>query len=112
MKSMPTRYIKAYVVAADWELHWLRKEIRREFVVYHQSSYVAPKDLKILFDANLRDSLLYLFLVAQLGHDIACCGMLAMESLIENFQEDCRSLPQEMLWELLKAASKKGDSSG
>lgn len=108
---MLNRYMKVYVLADSWRLGWLKREIRRVLVLYHQKSYVVPSDLQVLYHADLERSLLYRFLMAQLAFDIHFDSIPEIEVKIADFEKLCKRMPQAMIWDLLTSIGQNGDTN-
>lgn len=104
LEGTTTRYVWAYVTAASWGLEWVRKCIRKAIVIHQRTEHVNPNNLLILYNHNLQQSSLYKFLLAELGHNIHKHGLAKFKHANDGFETTCESMPQEIVWELLKSA--------
>lgn len=103
-RIIATRYIKAYVTAHEWRLTWLLKPIRKQLVVFHQFAIVNPDDAYELYDADLEETVLYRFWIAELGYDI-CYNWSDRVKGEVNFWDHYHDIPARILWDLVHRVS-------
>lgn len=102
-KEVVKARVKAYVTAQKLAIDWIHKDIERQLVLYHQTHEVDPKNLIFLYEADLCDSILYKFLMTELGRSFSKNDFDKLESTLPGFTEMYEVMPREMLWYFLKA---------